>query len=51
MAGLVSVRLLPRAIFVPVMSVAGTDARGHTGVTGVGGYTSHGKGSHYVGGH
>jgi hypothetical protein len=27
------------------------DARGRTGSHRVGGYTSHGKGSHYIGGH
>jgi hypothetical protein len=31
--------------------VADADARGRTGSYRVGGYTSHGKGSHYGGGH
>jgi hypothetical protein len=39
------------ALFVVVMLVADADARGRTGSHRVGGYTSHGKGSHYVGGH
>jgi len=39
------------AIFVIVMLVADADARGRTGSFRVGGYNSHGKGSHYVGGH
>ena len=39
------------AIFVLAMLAADADARGRTGSHRVGGYTSHGKGSHYVGGH
>jgi hypothetical protein len=37
------------AIFLIVMLVADADARGRTGSFRVGGYNSHGKGSHYVG--
>lgn len=38
--------------FVTSIALAGAaDARGRTGSSRVGGYTSHGKGSHYVGGH
>jgi hypothetical protein len=32
-------------------SIADSQAGGRTGSYRVGGYTSHGKGSHYVGGH
>jgi hypothetical protein len=39
------------ALFVFVMLVADADARGRTGSYRVGGTNSHGKGSHYVGGH
>jgi hypothetical protein len=42
---------LATAIFVIVMLVADADARGRTGSHRVGGYNSHGKGSHYVGGY
>jgi hypothetical protein len=42
---------LAGAIFVIAMLVADADARGRTGSHRVGGYNSHGKGSHYVGGH
>jgi hypothetical protein len=33
------------------IAIQTADARGRTGSTRVGGYNSHGKGSHYVGGH
>jgi hypothetical protein len=39
------------AVLVIGLLVADADARGRTGSFRVGGYTSHGKGSHYVGGH
>ena len=39
------------AIFVLTMLASDADARGRTGSHWVGGYTSHGKGGHYVGGH
>jgi hypothetical protein len=41
------------AMAIPVIGVvaADADARGRTGSHRVGGYNSHGKGSHYVGGH
>jgi hypothetical protein len=41
---------LATAIFLIVMLAADADARGRTGSVRVGGYNSHGKGSHYVGG-
>jgi hypothetical protein len=41
---------LAMGIFVAAMLAADADARGRTGSHRVGGYTSHGKGSHYVGG-
>jgi hypothetical protein len=43
--------LIAAAIFVIVTLIADADARGRTGSHRVGGYNSHGKGSHYVGGH
>jgi hypothetical protein len=39
------------AVLVIGLLVADADARGRTGSFRVGGYTSHDKGSHYVGGH
>jgi hypothetical protein len=42
---------LAMGIFVTAMFAADADARGRTGSHRVGGYSSHGKGSHYVGGH
>jgi hypothetical protein len=39
------------AIFVVVIFISDADARGRTGSHRAEGYTSHGKGSHYVGGH
>jgi hypothetical protein len=41
---------LATAVFVFVTVVADANARGRTGSFRVGGYNSHGKGSHYVGG-
>jgi hypothetical protein len=42
--------VLATAIFVIVILIADAAARGRTGSFRVGGYNSHGKGSHYVGG-
>jgi hypothetical protein len=42
---------LATAIFVIAMLVADADARGRSGSHRVGGTNSHGKGSHYWGGH
>jgi hypothetical protein len=42
--------VLATAFFAIVLLVADADARGRTGSHRVGGYTSHGKGSHYFGG-
>jgi hypothetical protein len=39
------------AVFVIGLLIVDADARGRTGSYRVGVYTSHGKGSHYVGGH
>lgn len=39
------------AMLVLAISIADASARGRTGSHRVGGYNSHGKGSHYVGGH
>jgi hypothetical protein len=39
------------AIVMSSFLVSAADARGRTGSHRVGGYTSHGKGSHYVGGY
>ena len=50
-------RFLMPAVFVlsafltMVVSIAHSDAGGRIGSHRVGGYTSHGKGSHYIGGH
>jgi hypothetical protein len=41
---------LALGILLIVLLVADADARGRTGSHRVGGYNSHGKGSHYVGG-
>jgi hypothetical protein len=41
---------LAMAGLVIVVLLADADARGRTGSFRVGGYNSHGKGSHYVGG-
>jgi hypothetical protein len=38
-------------ILVIAISIADCEAGGRTGSHRVGGYTSHGKGSHYIGGH
>jgi hypothetical protein len=43
--------ILGMVVLVIVILVADADARGRTGSHRVGGYNSHGKGSHYVGGH
>jgi hypothetical protein len=43
--------LLLAAITFVAVTIADSEARGRTGSHRVGGYTSHGKGSHYVGGH
>ena len=48
-----SVRLIAvaaTAMFAIGLLISDADARGRTGSFRVGGYTSHGKGSHYVGG-
>ena len=42
--------ILALAVFLVMALVADASARGRTGSFRVGGYTSHGKGSHYVGG-
>jgi hypothetical protein len=42
--------LVLAAILVVAISIADCQARGRIGSHRVGGYTSHGKGSHYVGG-
>ena len=42
---------LALGILLIVLLVADADARGRTGSHRVGGYNSHGKGRHYVGGH
>jgi hypothetical protein len=41
---------LATAILVIVMLIADADASGRKGSFRVGGYNTHGKGSHYVGG-
>jgi hypothetical protein len=41
---------LALAVLLIVLLVADAEARGRTGSYRVGGYNSHGKGSHYVGG-
>jgi hypothetical protein len=38
-------------LLIFVISIADCQARGRTGSQRIGGYNSHGKGSHYVGGH
>lgn len=42
--------LVLTAILVTAISIADCEARGRTGSQRIGGYNSHGKGSHYVGG-
>jgi hypothetical protein len=39
------------AVAIIGVLIDAADARGRTGSHRIGGYTSHGKGSHYVGGH
>jgi hypothetical protein len=43
--------LVLAAIMVIAVSITDCQARGRTGSHRVGGYNSHGKGSHYIGGH
>jgi len=39
------------SVLAVAISISDSQARGRTGSHRIGGYNSHGKGSHYVGGH
>jgi hypothetical protein len=46
-----SLAVLPVGLFLVVMMIAEGDARGRADGYPVGGYISHGRGGHYMGGH